>query len=63
MKDVSNQINNTWDKVAEKVNNKLEGKFYNNSNNQIWDEVGGNLNAQIWMAYSRVIIVLRTKMK
>ena len=63
MKDVSNQINNTWDKVSEKVNNKLEGKFYNNSNDRIWDEVGGNLNAQIWMAYSRVIIVLRTKMK
>jgi hypothetical protein len=63
MKDVSGQVNIIFDKEAESVGSKLGGKFYNNLNDRIWDEVGGNLNAQIWMAYSRVIIVLRTKMK
>jgi len=63
MKDVSGQINTIFDKEAESVRSNLGEKFYNNLNDRIWDEVGGNLNAQIWMTYSRVIISLRTKMK
>ena len=63
MKDVSGQVNIIFDKEAESVSNKLGEKFYNKLSVKIWDEVGGNLNAQIWMTYSRVIISLRTKMK
>ena len=63
MKDVSGQVNIIFDKEAESVHSKLGKKFYNKLNDRIWDEVGGNLNAQIWGISWRIILILRNKLK
>lgn len=63
MKDISEQINNTWDKVAETIHIKLGEKFYNKLSDQIWDGVAENLNAQIGTTSWQVIMVLRNQVK